>query len=467
MKKILIAGIVIIAGAAVTAPYLIGAQAEKRFAQDHKRLQQEMFYPQLSVEAGEFKRGWFKSEASTQFTFTPPEKDAESIVFEFQHHISQLPSLGEGGLMTIESELVLPPEAAKEMKKYFNKTPLLSAHSVVKFDGSEVSTLSSPSYSGPVKDDESAQLVWQGLKGTVSSDAEARNVSLSLHVPTFSYQDQEGKFEVSTLNYNAELERGKHNLWYGNADGSLEKVALNTVSEKSGPTSILVNKVALTSNQKENGPLVDISGKFTVDSADFNGFKIENGIYDVAYKNLDAASLGKLNDSIKQVMREQPENPNMLLASMMPHVKGLLSKKPELNINQLALDTPLGKIHSKVHLALLEELEDQVMQDPTQLLNIMNVDIEASLPKPMVMGIISSNARNAVVHAAKVQKKKLTPEELAKQVDTVTQQQLQGMLAQKLMVEDGANYATAIHYVPQKLVINEQDATPMISGLLQ
>jgi uncharacterized protein YdgA (DUF945 family) len=338
---------------------------------------------------------------------------------------------------------------------------------VVKFDGTEVSTLSSPSYSGPIKDDESTQLVWQGLDGKVSSDAEARNVTFSLHVPTFSYQDNEGKVEISKLNYNADLERGEHNIWYGNANGSLEKMALNTISENSGPTSILINKIALTSHQKENGPLLDISGKFTVDSADFNGFKVENGIYDVAYNNLDAASLGKLNDSFKQMMREQPENPNMMFASMMPHVKGLLSQKPELKINQMSLDTPLGKIHSKVHLALLEKLEDQVMQDPTQLMKMMKVDIEASLPKPIVMGIISSNARNAVVHAAKVQEKKLTPEEMAKQVNTLTQQQLQGMLAQKLMVEDGANYATAIHYVPEKLVINEQDATPMISGLLQ
>jgi len=85
----------------------------------------------------------------------------------------------------------------------------------------------------------------------------------------------------------------------------------------------------------------------------------------------------------------------------------------------------------------------------------------------MLMGLLSTSASNTVMQIAKAQGQELSAEELAEQSSALMQQQLQGLLAQQLMVEQGDNYATSIHYNQQKLMINDQDATPMISALLQ
>lgn len=467
MKKTLIVGGIIVAGAAAAVPYYLGEQARKRFVQGHEWLQQEMVYPKLSAEAGDFNKGWLRSEASTKITITPSSKDEEPLEFELVHHISQVPSLGEGALLTIDSELMLPAEATEELKGYFDDAPLLSAHTLVKFDGSEVTTFTSPRYSGPLKDDETVRLEWQGLEGTTTADAEMRNISVSLTAPALSVEDNEGTFAIDNLHYDTQLRRGDHQLWFGNAKASMEMLLLDVDSPKNGPTHMKLNNLVFTSEQRESGKLVNMNGKFTFDSADVNGFTVENGVYDAGYSNLDAASLGQINASVKEIMRRQPQEPGMLLAGLLPHLRGLLSQKPELSVQQLKVDTPMGTIDGKMHMALLDELGDQVMQNPAELMNMMSLDIEASLPKPLLMGIFSASARNSVMRAAKAQEKTLSEEEIAEQVNTMVQQQVQGLLAQKLMVDEGENYATAIHYMPQNLIINEQDVTPMINGLMQ
>lgn len=465
MKKILITGVAVIGAAVLVAPYFIGEHAEKQFTQGHEWLQQEIIYPQVSVQQGEYRKGWFSSETSTRVTITSVAEGEEPVSFELLHHINQLPL--PTGMMRVQSELVLPAEVAGKLKEYFNDAPLLSAQTVVGFSGSATTTLTSPGYSGPLKSDEALQLDWQGLEGTINSDGQMRHISASLSAPGLSFEDGEGKVTVSQLNYSTDLVRGMHDLWFGSASASMEQMGLDVETAENGPTRMQMNKARLTTEQREDDTRVDIDGKLTFDTIEVNGFSVSDGVYDVAYHNLDAASLGQLNNSVKQLMQEQPQDPSLLFTGMMPHLQGLLSQKPELAIRQLQVETPMGTVSGKLHMALTDVLNDAVMQDPTMLMDIVKIDLDASLPKPMLMGILSSSATNTVMQMAKAQGQELSAEELAEQSSALMQQQLQGLLAQQLMVEEGDNYATSIHYNQQKLMINDQDATPMISALLQ
>jgi len=467
MKKALITGVLLLAGAAAATPYYIGTLAQERFAQTHERLQEELVYPQLTIRAGEFQRGWLKSEASTVFSFTPNKKDAEPVVFSLVHHISQIPSPGEGAMIRVDSELRLPAGMAKKLEPYFHGAPLLSARSLVKFDGSEHSTFTSPSYSGPLKGGTDARLEWKGLHATSSSDADSRRVSVELDVPAFTLAKADGTLEVAKLHYKTDLHRGKHDLWMGKDKGSLEKIQFHAISTRHGPANILLSNLDMKSEQSEQDDLVNLSGRFTFDTAEINGMQLKNGVYDVAYRNLDAQSLMELGNRLRAMMRQADKKPKEVIASMKPHIRDLLSKNPELSIRQFEVGTPMGKVSGKLDAALTEALTESMMENPKELMNITDVDLEASLPKPMLTAIISSNARSAVLHVARRQKKELDAAELAQQVKTMTQQQINGLLAQKLMVEDADNFATVIHYTPHKLVINDQDATPMLNGMVQ
>ena len=465
MKKILIAGTTVIGAAVLVAPYFIGEHAEKQFTQGHEWLQQEIIYPQVSVQQGEYRKSWFSSETSTRVTITPAAEGEEPVSFELLHHINQLPL--PTGMMRVQSELVLPAEVSEKLEEYFNGAPLLTAQTVVGYGGSTTTTLTSPGYSGPLKSDEALQLDWQGLEGSISSDSQMRHVSASLSAPGLSFEDGEGKVTLSQLHYNTEIVRGMHDLWFGTSGASMEQIEIDVETPESGPTRMQMNNARLTTEQREDDTRVDIDGKLTFDTIEVNGFSVSDGVYDVAYHNLDAASLGQLNSSVKQLMQEQPQDPSLLFAGMMPHLQGLFSQKPELAIRQLQVETPMGTVSGKLHMALTDVLNDAVMQDPTMLMDIVKIDLDASLPKPMLMGLLSTSASNTVMQIAKAQGQELSAEELAEQSSALMQQQLQGLLAQQLMVEQGDNYATSIQYNQQKLMINDQDATPMISALLQ
>ncbi|MCW8828015.1 MAG: YdgA family protein [Gammaproteobacteria bacterium] len=465
MKKFLIAGVVVIGGAVLAAPYLIGTHAEGRFTQGHEWLQQEILYPQVSVQPGEYRKGWLTSETSTRFSFTPAGEGEAPLSFELVHHINQIPS--PMGMMRIESELALPPEMAEKLEGHLRGGPLLSAETVVGFDGNATTTLTSPGYSGPLQSGERVQLDWRGLEGTFNSDGKMGHITASLTAPGLSIKDGEGSVTLSRMHYNTDLVRGAYDLWFGTADATLEGIEFDVETPENGPARMQMSKARLTTEQHEDDTRVDIDGKLTFETFEVNGFNVSDGIYEVAYHNLDAASLGQLNTTLKQIMHEQPQDPSLLVDSMKSHVQGLLSQKPELSIRQLRIETPMGTVSGKLHMVLTDPLTDAMMQNPIMLMDILRVDLDASLPKPMVMGLLSSSARNSVTQIAKTQGRSLSSEEVTERSNALMQQQLQGLLAQQLMVEQGENYLTSIHYARHKLMINDQDATPMIGALLQ
>ncbi|MGM0593353.1 MAG: YdgA family protein [Pseudomonadota bacterium] len=461
MKKTLIAPLVILAAGAGAAPYFIGSQAEQHFDQYHAQLQEEMVYPQVEVEAGEFERGWLASRASTRIRFAPPNKPSETLEFELVHHIDQIPSLAQGAMATVESTLVLPPEIAGELEQYLQGEPLLSANTLIKFNGSEVSHFSSPAYSGPLEGDDAVQVEWQGLSGTATRDGQQR-VSVSMEGPLLEINADDGKLEMRALNYQTQLEQGAHDLWYGTAEASLEGFQFR----ETGSAATRLAQVHFTSEQRENGPLVDINSQLSFDSAAVEGFELTNGHYDIAYNNIDGASLSRINESMKEMLRSQPENPELALQAMLPHLFSALGQKPELAVRKLTVDTPMGNVSGDMQIVLTEAIDQSIMQQPEQLMQMLNADLSASLPKPMLEALVRSNMRSTVTRMAQMQEQQLSPEELNQLVDDATQRQIDGLLTQKLLVTDNDAYSTKVHYTPGKLVINDQDATPMLNGMM-
>ena len=69
------------------------------------------------------------------------------------------------GLATIDSELVLPPEAAAQLAKLFGTKPAVSMHTALAFGGTYVSTIESPPFK--YAEQGKGDIDWQGLRATV------------------------------------------------------------------------------------------------------------------------------------------------------------------------------------------------------------------------------------------------------------------------------------------------------------
>jgi uncharacterized protein YdgA (DUF945 family) len=73
---------------------------------------------------------------------------------------------GKGvGLATIDTEIVLPPEAAAQVAKLFGDKPFLSVHTALGFGGSYVSDIKSPPFK--YAEQGKGDIDWQGLQATV------------------------------------------------------------------------------------------------------------------------------------------------------------------------------------------------------------------------------------------------------------------------------------------------------------
>jgi uncharacterized protein YdgA (DUF945 family) len=102
----------------------------------------------------------------------PGDTAPQPLKITFRDHIQHGPFPGgrSVGLAAIDSELVLPPQAAAQVAKLMGQQSVLRAHTVLGFGGGYVSEVSSPAFK--FEETDKGRMEWQGLKMEVRGSLE-------------------------------------------------------------------------------------------------------------------------------------------------------------------------------------------------------------------------------------------------------------------------------------------------------
>jgi uncharacterized protein YdgA (DUF945 family) len=261
---------------------------------------------------------------------------------------------GQGvGLATIDSELVLPPEAAAQLAKVFGKQPALSVHTALAFGGTYVSTLQSPPFK--IAEEGKGDIDWQGLRATVRgklSGGLAAGSTYTLEAPGLNLNlGSAGSLRIGKMSMQGEvLPSADASLLMAPSKGSgaIASMAFSFTPPQADakPVNVLFEGLQFSSDAKLDQGLFStvskMSAKGRVD--DFAIDKVEmqvsmNRIHAATYQALmgtlmqQAASCNKPADEAAAAKRLAALNEDMQKA-----FGALLAHNPEYALDRLAIE---------------------------------------------------------------------------------------------------------------------------------
>jgi uncharacterized protein YdgA (DUF945 family) len=152
---------------------------------------------------------------------------------------------------------------------------------------------------------------------------------------------------------------------------------------------------------------------------------------------------------------------------MREHLPALFNAHPVLKINDLSVDSPMGRFALKMETSLNGEWNEMLLENPALLATRLKANLDASVPRNIVVSALQGKVRNAILAQAAASETEITPEELEATTNQAVEQQLSGLIAQGFIKENAAQLDSRIEFNAGNLSINGMDASPLMGMIMQ
>jgi uncharacterized protein YdgA (DUF945 family) len=176
------------------------------------------------------------------------------------------------------------------------------------------------------------------------------------------------------------------------------------------------------------------------------------GVYTMALRNLDAESMAKINNEIKQLQKQgipQDQLGMMLGVKMFALLPTILKKGPELEIPELSLDSDYGKIVGKGKLGF-DTSNEVALANPLLLASAVIADAEFSIPEAFLVAIEMNSVRKDVAALGL----DYTDEQMQQEASNRIKQKMSSPAAQQFFQLKDGNYSFVASYVNGQLTVN-------------
>ncbi|MCP4271037.1 MAG: YdgA family protein [Gammaproteobacteria bacterium] len=387
MKKLLI--LVAAAAALAISPYFVGSKSE---AHIKKILELTNENPSINITIIDYKKGWFSTTATFEMELTmqldPDMKNFPRLRFieEMKHGPLLWQTEGIGlGLIDTVSTIVLPEEWQAEINKIeaINEETLQMT-SRTDFDGTTRSHFNLKAIHHISEDNNS--IIIKPATATFT-------YNMSGHMfGSFLWQglqfSEQGKRILKTGKLEAEFDSKviSGNMFSGNAisSGTFDAVIENITFTGATPAeAVELSNFRIKGESDVHQELIDVHLLYEVEKIAVMAQKFNELQFDTSILNLDIEALQDLNELIVQSQQQLQQDPqaqsSALLANMQSVVPKLLTKDPQLKINNFGLNTDHGKITSQLNMRINPELFSQ--DNPQTFVAAIELDASGSGPE--------------------------------------------------------------------------------------
>ncbi len=386
LKKIVTGVVVVVAGAVLVLPKVIGSGSSKAYDDTIKQQVQEAF-PGAVVETEKLEDGWFTSEGRHHIRISeevlreriPPtslgeasESDGIEVVIDSKIHHGPiaLTALGSRG------GSFLPLAAVSE-----STFQLKSGQDTIDIPGKLYSRLGLGGGSGKIiyvvdqyqKDIKGSLIDVQAVDIEFDVDDEGKSVKGQGQVGSLSVKGAKGdSMLMKNLSMEADMDN-THGLWFGNSEMGLEQVGITNVKGQ----QFLFNSVTFKGGADGNEETFGATQVLKMGEITGPDIKLDDLTLEYGFENIDTQAMVRL----QQVSRDDPTaDPE----AMMGEVKAMLARSPKFNINELSFKMPEGKVAADLHLSLPGDVDMEAF--PFSLLQKLQGDgtvriAEGAMPK--------------------------------------------------------------------------------------
>ncbi len=440
----------------------------------------------VMVKILNYDRGWFTSTATIEWQAHIPQRvmkttDGETEVIAAQNLEMTIPVvIYHGPVMFVnksikfglgyaQTNLPLPNKFNAQFANTFtadSTKPALSLDVLVNYLNKSTIELKLPSFKLARK--QGGQLNWLGMTSETTVTKNADKINGSFELQGAQITKDLTNATIGTISSNYKLHKTNNGLYLGYANVSIPSVAINHAEKK----VFELSNLNMESDSDIDNGLFDSHLKLSIDKVFADGKSYGPGKVAISVVNLDAAVLAHINQQAAQAQQGTVLEKQQALLAVLPDVPKLLSKGAKIEVSELRLEMPQGSIDGKLELSLPKNESN----NPFELIQKVEGDARLTVPAKIVREILNESNSQKVVKeqaAAAVVANSALPETttaptttitpvsipvlsdaMAKDANTRTQMQLNTMVQNGLVVNEGDKLSIHLSVSHGKLLVN-------------
>jgi len=454
------------------ATYWFGVEAEQRY---HALLQQasEVQYFKFANES--YSRGFFESKAQTvmeiQLPSTADGKNQPikiSLAHDITHGPFPLSKSPEGNLQLkplmaiIETRVVVGPEFRSHLEELYGQVPEIESmrdYTLIYLDGSGEENFAIPAFQRSFGKEEKVAVDWRGLFLQFNFTPDLKGFTGSLSIPGLEIAGKNGELKIEQLKSTFDTHEGIGGLSLGEASFSLDAVEFADRQEAE-PTTFLMRGFNANASSKASGDTVNCFLAIRTDQLKLDDeMQYGPGGFEMAFRNIDALSLARLQQTVRETQAQFPQESAeqmqmMMLAKYGEILPGLLKKSPELEITQLSIKTADGDFVGQANITI-DGTKAGPTQDLLMLINAITAQVELKVGERLLHRVAKTAMKDEII-AQKIERDGVAPSdpEISATASAMLNEQLQGLMALGLLVEEDENYSAQASYKAGEVVLN-------------
>ncbi|HOV87706.1 MAG TPA: YdgA family protein [Syntrophobacteraceae bacterium] len=473
MKKLVsIVALVVLAalGLWVAATFWFGVKTEESY---YTLLRQGSKVENLRLENESYHRGFWESKARTVLVFQPsPAASAENppLRIHLAHDIYHGPfpfhksveGVGPFEPVTaiIESRLVLNPEIRNQVAELYTQVPELAAVrdvTIISLDGNGEERFVIPPFRRTLGREDPVVVDWKGFTLKIHFTREFKKFVGSFSAPGLEIAGENQALKIREVRSAFNSEESLHGLSLGDASFSLAALEFDEKKENES-TSFLMKGLSATTSARASGDTVTFLGAVRADQMAFDGIQAGPGVFELEFRNLDAASLAQLQKTLDELQKHPLPGPpetvqERTLARYMEILPGLLKRSPELELKQLEVKTGDGDFTGKAMIAYDGAKSGSAVNLPALLAGV-SAQAEFQVGERLLRRVSAAFMKDTLIEEMEGEVEEGAGTELDDLVSARIEQQLTALTAQDLIVKKDGYYGIKGAYKGGQILLN-------------
>lgn len=459
MKKILVTVLILLI-LIVGLPYYFGIQAEKEY---NKLIEQSSEIANLVVKRENYERGIFKSKANTDYIIKSGPVDLVEINEEdtiYHGPITYFKSMNGNtvfkfALASVDTKAEIKPlYSSGEIEALFEELPFLNAITEISFGNSVNIEFTIPSKKGFYKTN---SFNWKGMNGNAVFYLDKNRTIISIFSPGLDLnlvsENDDEKLELSIKGIKSDADfiyiMGTPSLPIGKSLFLIENFVLISKDGK----YLILDKFEFVGYSTDKKDTIDSSYIAKIENIIVNDFKAGPGGYEIKIDNIDQESIVNIQNLVNEVSESKyPEqNQLIIMRELMQILPKLIEKSPKITIPKLYLMTQDGEINGDLSI-YIDGDSKELSQNPLLAINHLKGQTNLKIPKSLLRTVLENLEKDKFYTELKGSE---NPDEgINNQVVKNTDELIEKLIKQNVLVGDGDSYKINAKYENGELILN-------------
>jgi len=436
------------------------------------------------VTVKNYQRGWFHSQADLQWTVSMLQKASDPKsrrILTPKTYTTQVPlKIYHGPVMLVDgvprfgfgyarSAVVLPRIYEQKFHAEYDTSstkPVLNITVFVNYFIKTIIHLKVPHFTLVTKNGDS-RLEWLGMTAALSVSSHKEDLQGLFQIEGLTWLKNGIKGALGPVSSKYKLHQDSDKVYLGTAQLHVPSVSMTSSDGK--------HHIAGLKEVEFNSSSDASKGLF---GADFSASIAGGVLYDKKYgpselevsiKNIDAKTLGNINQKLYQSQHESAGERQRMMLSLITDLPALLNKGAQLNVKKLNLSFPEGQLSGNLEI----RLPDNALSNPFQLLQKItgqsHIKVSADLMRTWIRYSIKQKLEAAAaptapsVAAAHNMAPAAPTALIESQVTQKTDEKIQALMHLGVLVKEGTDFVIDLKCSDGKLFINGH---PFTSNML-